>query len=231
MNLRQVMRSMCVVCATALVVAAMAQGGPGGQGRGMRGGFNMQDRSGVMLLGRTDVQRDLALTTEQRDKLQAMQDEMRSKMREMFQGGGGGGADTQDAMRTLMESTQKEVAAILTPAQMKRLGEIRIQLMGARAAMDPEVQKSLGVTADQKTRLDRLMTGMQEANAAVRARMQNGDLSREEGMASMTRNTEVLNAEIAKVLTEEQNAKLKEMGGKKFEAEEQPQGGMRRRDG
>jgi len=231
MKMRKVMRVLGVVMATALVAMALAQGGPGGPGGpgGMRGGNNMQDRSGVMLLGRGDVQKDLALTTAQKDQLQAMQDSMRAKMRELFEGGGG---DNQEAMKTLMASTQKEVAAILNPTQVKRLGEIRVQLMGSRAALDAEIQKTLGVTADQKSRLEKLATGQQAANAAVRTRMQEGGISREEGRASMQKNTEVLNAEIMKVLTAEQNAKLKEMGGRKFEAEEQPQGGMgRRRDG
>lgn len=232
-SIRCLLRTMGAVTLAATMAIAMAQGGPGGgpgggQGRGgMRGGgmMGMQDRSGVMLLVRADVQRDLKLTSEQQSKLQAMQASMMERMREMWQNNQGG-QPNMDALRQMNEAMQKEVATVLTPAQMKRLGEIRVQLQGNRAALDPEVQKELGITAEQKGRLDQLQQGLQSANQSVRQRMQNGDISREEGMASMQRNNEVMNQEIAKILTAAQNEKLKTMGGAKFEADEQPMGGF-----
>src|SRR5437016_4107481 len=89
-----------------------------GQGRmfmmGGRGG------GGLQLALREDVAKELALTADQKTKLQDAQDQMRDERRQMFQsmggGGGNGGANgggpdqaTMDKMRKDMQDKEQKV--------------------------------------------------------------------------------------------------------------------------
>lgn len=133
----------------------------------------------------------------------------------------------REAMRKRMqeqrEQSRKDLAAILNDSQMKRLGEIRVQLMGARAVQQEETQKALNLTTAQITRISDLQEKQREANQALMQKVRNQELSREDVTKSIENNNKVLDAELLKVLTPEQSAKLKEMGGKPFKADP-PQG-------
>jgi len=220
------------VCAlfVAGALTAMAQGGGGGRqgggfGQGRMGGGN----SAMQLLGRNDVQKDLAITADQKTKIDAFrqkqQEEQRARFEEMRNSGGGGGFD-QEAMRKMMEENQKkeaaEVAKILTKEQVDRLLQIRIQLAKGGAVLIPEVQKALGLTTEQLDKIKALQAKQQEANQSLMEKMRNQELSREEFTAARTKNEDALNSEIAKVLTDDQKSKLKDMAGKEFKAEPQP---------
>lgn len=77
-------------------------------------------RDGLMgALNNEEVKKELNLTQEQQDKIKAIQDDMRSQQREMFQGGGQG-ADRQEMqkkMEELRKSTQTKVEGVLTDEQ------------------------------------------------------------------------------------------------------------------
>lgn len=145
-------------------------------------------------------------------------------------GGGGGFGQMTEEQRAAMlkrqqeqrEQSLKDLGAILNEGQIRRLGEIRVQLAGTRAVMQPEMQKNLGLTTEQITKITDLQTKQREANMAL---FQNQDLSQEDRRAKMENNNKILDAEILKVLTADQNSKLKAMGGKPFKADPQPQGG------
>jgi len=214
-----------IITLTALVAGSaisMAQGG-GGQGRGFGGMMRMgQDSTGIMLLQRQDVQKDLAITADQKTKLeayqQAQQDAMRARMEEMRNGGGGG--FDPEAMRAAFTKMQEEnkakVSAILTKEQMARLREINIQMMGARAAMVPEFAKELGITDEQKASIEKIQETANQANQALMEKMRSGEIDREEIRPRMEKNNTALTTEVEKVLTDAQKAKLKAMGGKTF---------------
>ncbi len=222
--------AMVAILATASVV--MAQGGGGG-GRGQGGGRMMMGGGGqsqLQLLSRNDVKKDLKLNDEQSSKIQALQDEQRAQMQQMMEEmRNGGQRPDQETMRKMFEeSTKKQneaIAKILTPAQIARLKQIRVQLSGSRIIMDAEIQKELGITADQKTKIEGLQAKQRDANAAIMEKVQNQELSREEATAAREKNNKILEEEIAKVLTDAQKAKLKEMAGPKFEAEPQERRG------
>lgn len=222
--------AMVAILATASVV--MAQGGGGG-GRGQGGGRMMMGGGGqsqLQLLSRNDVKKDLKLNDEQSSKIQALQEEQRAQMQQMMEEmRNGGQRPDQETMRKMFEeSTKKQneaIAKILTPAQIARLKQIRVQLSGSRIIMDAEIQKELGVTAEQKAKIDGLQAKQRDANAAIMEKVQNQELSREEATAAREKNNKILEDEIAKVLTDAQKAKLKEMAGPKFEAEPQERRG------
>ena len=200
-----------------LAVSAYAQRDQGGM-RFMVG----NQQQGWMLLARRDVQDDLKLTDEQKDKLATMREEMTTSMRERFgRGGGGGERPSREEMQKQMSDLQKQVdeklATILTPEQTNRLKEISIQMSGSSAALRSNVAKELGITADQKTQLEALQRKMGQANRSLMQKVRDQEMDMESAQASMKKNSESLNAEIDKVLTADQRTKLKAMGGAPFE--------------
>lgn len=228
--MKSTFKSILVAGIAVLAAVSMAQGGGGG-GRGGfgqgRGGFGMQDPSGVFLLRREDVQGELKLTADQKSKLTTIQEDQRAKMREMFQGGGGGG--DREAMMAEMQKMQAEnnkvTLAVLDDTQKKRLKELAVQRMGNGVAANAEMQKELGITDDQKAKIKDLQAKQQEANQAVMQKMRDGEIQREELQGIMQKNTDIYNAELGKILTDAQKAKIKEMGGKPFKFVEQQPGG------
>ena len=100
---------------------------------------------------------------------------------------------------------------------MTRLGEIFIQTEGNRAVLNADVQKQISFTEDQVAKLKDLNEKFQAANRGLQQVRQ--DIGREEFQARQEKNTKALADEIGKILTDAQKAKLKELGGKPFEAD------------
>jgi Spy/CpxP family protein refolding chaperone len=217
----KIVRNMLVVCAALVVAsAAMAQGGGRGQG-GMRMMGGAGDSSGMMLLQRKDVQADLAITDDQKSKLEAARTKMQDEMRAQFQNGGGGG-DREAMMKVItkmQEDMKKETEKVLTKEQMARLRQINIQLAGTNAANWADVQKEIGMTEDQVKKIKDLQAKQQEANQGLFQKMRDQEMTREELQDAMKKNGETLKSEMAKILTSEQKDKLKAMGGKEFKAD------------
>jgi Spy/CpxP family protein refolding chaperone len=211
--------TLVVIALAVFAATAFAQRGQGGM---MRMG-GMQN-SGVFLLVRPDVQRDLDLTADQKAKLETIQQEATAQIRAMFEGmrDGGGGFDT---MRETMEKFQAEVTkkahAVLTDPQKKRVKEIEVQLQGNRAILNPDIQKDLGLTDEQKSKIKSLQSNLEAANQALMQDMRDGALDMQGARERMENNNKVLDTELGKVLTAEQSAKLKEMAGKPFKADDQ----------
>ncbi len=247
-------RTILVAALTVSVAISMAQGG--GQGRG---GFG-QGRGGqgeLQLAMRKDVQTDLAVTADQKTKLEELQAKQRQGRGQGGAGraggaggagaGGGGGvgaggggnrvggqamtdeerAAMQKRMQEQRDQARKELGAILNEGQMKRLGEIQIQLQGNRAIVREETQKVLGLSTDQVAKIKDLQDKQQAANQALMEKVRNQELSREDVTKSRENNNKILDAELGKILTGDQASKLKDMGGKAFKADPPQAGGGR----
>jgi hypothetical protein len=119
-------------------------------------------------------------------------------------------------MEKMQADMKKEIEAVMTPAQVKRLGEINVQFNGNRSVMQKDIAKALAITEAQQTKIDALNKGVGEARRALMEKMRNQELSMEEFQEKNKKNDDILNTEIGKVLTDAQKAKLSEMGGKKF---------------
>ncbi|HEY0867466.1 MAG TPA: hypothetical protein VGE01_08810 [Fimbriimonas sp.] len=199
-----------------------AQGGGRRWQTGARGGAQM---GGPRLLFRSDVQADLQLTNEQKDKLDALRQSM---------GGGRGegrrqrgeGQRRERPDRAQMEARRaeqaKQIQAILTADQTKRLKEIQIQLQGDLALASPEVQTELGFTSAQKSQVASLQEKYREAMQSVWDKVQAGSLDRAQARASTEQNSKVLGGEYRKLLSQTQATKFAAMSGKPFKADETP---------
>lgn len=196
-----------------------------------RGGMFMQGAGGavspVMILGREDVQEDLKLTDEQKDKITTLTNPQSffPKMQAAMQEAGISFEDmrTEEGRKKaapifekMQAETKKEVDAVLTPEQSKRLGEIAIQLSGNRAVTTKEIAKALEITAEQDAKIKDLTKKVGEATAGLGQQLRNQEITFPEFQERQKKNIEILDGEIGKILTDAQKAKLKEMGGKPF---------------
>mgnify|MGYP006134795461 CR=1 FL=1 len=132
--------------------------------------------------------------------------------------------------RTQQETTNKKIQEaieeVLLPQQVERLEEIRLQIQGVAALLTEPVQKSLKITAEQKTKFDGIQKGTQEKGqelfSGVREAFQGGDREKAQAMMQeirekMTAMQKEAEGKILGVLTDGQKKEFKEMKGKPVE--------------
>lgn len=182
------------------------------QGQRPQGGFG----GGMLfLLTQKSVQDELKLSDEQVKKVKDLQE----KQRESFQGLRDlSQEERQKKMREQGEATQKAVAEILKPAQLKRGRQIALQQQGARALGNEEVAKALNITDEQKQKIRDIQT---------KSREEMRGLGRDEDARTKRQElTKATNEKVMGVLTSEQKTKLKELQGEPFTGKiERPQFG------
>lgn len=228
------LKSILSLFVVAVAAVSLAQGGGGGRGQG-RGGFGggmgmMQGGPGggsmTSLLNRPDVQKELALTSAQIAKIEELNPRRGGPGGQggVRQGGGRGQGGNQgmdrDEMMKRMQEREKSILAVLDEKQQTRLKELFIQRAGNAALMNPEIQKDLGFTNEQKSKVEELQRKQQEASMAIMEKMRNGEIQREELGELMQKNGRTMNEELGKILTKEQAEKFESMKGKKFEFSE-----------
>jgi len=205
-----------------LSVAALAAVSPV-WGQGMRGGAGSTNPA--VLLQRDDVRGDLQITDDQKSKLFDLQEGLRARFQEVFRTAG----DDQDARRKAFENIGKkiteEVNQILTAGQQIRLKEIAIQLFGFSVAEQPDVQKSLNATDEQKSKIKDLKDRMDKATRELWQKVGAGEIQIADVQDTMKKNQKILNDEIGKILTQTQKDKFKSLGGKPFVPAPEPGAG------
>jgi len=222
-----------VALLSCVAIAAAQGGGGGGQGRrggGQRGGRGNSEMSLAM---RADVQKELAVTDDQKTKLTDLQAKSRQGFGRGNGGGGNGGggngggagagngtppdpAAMQKMMADRMAQQHKDLAAILNDGQMKRLGELLLQRESFNALTQEGNQKALGLSSDQVAKIKDLQAKQTEANTSIRDKVRNQEMTQEEATAARQKNAKTFSEEVAKVLTADQAAKFKDMQGKAF---------------
>lgn len=145
----------------------------------------------IELLGMTSVQRDLAITAEQYAALSALAAKAQST------------GLTEDAVRA-------SAATILSAAQSARLTELLVQYLGYGSLAFADVRAKLELSEDQEARIADILTGLAAAKRAV--------VSTATTASALQRATAELqssaNARLAKVLTEDQDKRLRAQAGK-----------------
>ena len=188
---------------------------------------------GLGLLQFETVQKDLQLTDEQKAKLKEVIKksvaDLRGQMPDTKSLRDLSRAERQAKLAKLrkkiqpqIEETRKQVEAILTPKQVERLKEIRLQIGGVAALLNSDGAKSLNLTDEQR---DKLRKVMRQAGGNLRNFFQEfRGLSPEERRAKIVEMAEKLQkshaqmmSEAKEVLTPEQREKLEKLEGKKIE--------------
>ncbi|MFO0790248.1 MAG: hypothetical protein U0805_12415 [Pirellulales bacterium] len=218
----------------AIVTTSVAQppgpppGGPGGPG-GFGGPFG--GGGGVLGLAmRDEVQQELQLVDEQKEKIRGLTDELRTKARDEMRGMFENMRDLSDEERrakfdeirkkfeSINTDMEKKLDGILLPHQLDRLKQINLQnqvrYRGASALTSGDVAQALNLTDEQREKLEKraaevqeeLQTKIRELQAEARKKMLD-------------------------VLTPEQQAQLQKMMGDQFDMPEPSFGGQRGRFG
>ena len=234
----------CMMVA-AVAPQALAQRGQGGRGGGMGGMMG----GPLMLLRVQDIQDDLQLTADQKDKLRDLAPAGGGGMREAMAGLQDLSPEERRAkmgeiMRENQEKTKKQLAGILKPDQMKRLDEIQLQATAALGGLmavteNPDLAKTLAITPEQKTKIDALQQQLRDKRMESMQGMR--DLSQEERTAKMAemqktmlKDTKELSDKAREILTPQQREAIEKAMGKKLNIDFStiaPQGGGRGRRG
>ena len=194
---RTLLAAACLA-ATFLAADASAQP-PGGRGRWMGMGGGM---SHAALLRQDAVQADLGIPADLKAKIT-------SELPERGPGGGGGGNLTDEQRQKWMEERRariaeedKKIAGLLSPEQLARLKQIRVQALGAGVLMDETLAKELSITDDQISKLQSAMRDMRQGGG--------GGGNPGEMRAKMT-------AKAMEILSTDQKAKLEALKGPSFD--------------
>jgi len=222
---RQLFSSAAVLIGILLVPAMViaqnnndrGRGGPGGPGGpGFFGGpFGGGGALGLAL--RDEVQQELQLVDEQKDKVQALADKARDDMREMFSEMRDLNDDERraqwDEIRPKLEKMNADMEGqlqkSLLPHQLERLKQIdvqsRLQRGGSYALTNGDLAKTLSITAEQKEKLEkRAAEVQQELEAQIRQLR-----------------TDARKKLLEEVLTAEQRSQLEKLMGDQFDLPEQ----------
>jgi hypothetical protein len=217
-----------VVLGVAVLLAVPAlsqQRQQGQQGRG-GGGFG----GGLAgLIENVGVQQELKLDNEQVEKAKAAVDKVREKHR-------ADRAKLQDLSQeerreksrainqAVSEETMKALEDVLKPEQIKRFKQIELQRRGAEAFTEPEVQKALKLSGEQKEKIKTIAADAAQERRELLQRGGNrgqGEANRggEEAQKQMVALRKATVEKVSAVLTGEQKQTWKEMIGQPFEVQ------------
>ncbi len=213
--------------------AAIAQRPPGGNP-------NMW-HLGVGLLGFIQVRDELKLTDEQQAKIKEIGDEFIEKhARPVTEAIQTLPVEEQrkkaEELRSLEREIMEKALGVLEAEQVARFRQIEIWLSGPSAFSNPDVERELKLTEQQKgvlkTIADEYGNALIALNQQPRERFRAGESSRfAEKMAEVEKQRQELRrskeAECLSVLTDDQQARFLKLRGEKFELRRNPNRGGR----
>jgi eukaryotic-like serine/threonine-protein kinase len=163
------------------------------------------------------VEEELKLSSEEVGRLKSLAEEgqaARREMRDLSE------EDRRKKRQEMAETTEKKVAEIVKPEQLKRLKQIYLQVLGtqigpvAPAFRLPQVVSGLSLTEEQKEKIATIshdtetsMSGLRQSTNPI------------EAMKEYLKLREIAQEKIVAVLTSEQQDKWKEMTGEPFKGE------------
>ena len=211
--------------------AVDAQGGGRG-GRGGRGGGPGGQIGASQLLGVEAVQQELQITSEQLEALGGLIGNRRGGGGRgqggaggggRGQGGAGGGGRGQGGGRgaggARGAEMEAQLAEILNEAQIKRLSEIRVNVLGANALTDSKVAEAVGLT---EADLQKIEEARSNAFAEMRQNMMSGGGGDRSAMMEKIQEMRAsVDKSIMEMLTEEQAARFQTLKGEPFELDMQ----------
>lgn len=179
------------------------------------GGGRFLQEGGPALLGNKSVQDELKLTDSQKTAIKKIMDERREAVRKAREN------MDQDAAREAREKSNKELTRIikddLKPEQTRRFRQIQLQVAGPRALGLPGVQKVLKMSEKQTTEVK---DSLQRLQSEVRALLRDarGDRAKmREALQKVQELRKTAGEKLQKLLTPEQQKKLEQIKGPKFE--------------
>jgi hypothetical protein len=198
---------------------ALSAAGVLAQGQGGRAGGDSPNEP-TYLLASESVEQELALSDEQKLRLQRLREQEEQRARTFFRGMIGMSQEQIQAKLDKRANVERaKIEKVLTPEQMRRLNEINVRAAGVTALGFDEVAEELALTADQRTRLRALGDDSRRQLMELYA----NDGAAPEGQAGNERKQkqeEIVAARARKamaVLTKEQKEKLAKLQGDPFD--------------
>lgn len=159
------------------------------------------------------IQKELRLSDEQVGKLKDGLEKVMAKYKgdfEKFQKAPPSPEQAEKTGKAFHDDSRKAIAGVLDAKQMKRFNQILWQAAGVNALLEPELQKELRLSEEQKKKVADVLkeSGKKSHDLAVR-----GERAKEKYEAVEKEAEEKTNA----VLSEEQRKNYKELKGEKFD--------------
>ncbi len=195
-----------VTAAVAILVIAGMTSTASAQRQGGRG-FGRGGAVGLVTM--EAVQKELNLTSEQKEKLQTALRRERGGNQNLSR------EERQKRFQELAKKADETIKNTLDEKQQKRLEELRIQREGATALTRPEVAKKLGLDEAQQEKIKKIVAD----NAQTRSRTSFQNATQEERQkffAEARERREKENTALLAVLTADQKKAFEKMEGEKF---------------
>jgi hypothetical protein len=162
-------------------------------------------------LGIPDVQKELKLSEEQISKLKDALNKFQEKHRDDFAKlQKMSPEEQQKKIMAINEDHTKVITSVLDAKQWKRFKQIQWQSDPIGSLQDPDLQKELKLSDDQKKKIDSVLN---DANKKMQEMMRSGERSPEKYQAFY----KDIEKKANDVLTEEQQKNLKELKGPPFQ--------------
>ena len=185
-----------------------------GQGRGGRGGSN--------LFANETVQKDLALTDDQKASIKKISDDFRASLSGLSQ------EDRRSKMSELRKGMDDKIGAVLDDKQKARVKEIRLQVQGPGALSTKEVADAVKLTDDQVNQIKDLTKSLSDARREAYQGGGGGNADAREKLAKLRTET---NEKILALLNSDQKASFEKLQGAKIDLPPGGFGGGRNRGG
>jgi Spy/CpxP family protein refolding chaperone len=177
---------------------AQRQGGRGFSGGGALGVLSIEE-----------VQKELNITDEQKEKLAALRPERGNNAQNLSR------EERAKRFEELAKKADETIKTVLDEKQQSRLEELRIQREGTSSLERAEVVAKLGLDDAQKEKLKKIQA---ESNSAGGFDFQNATQEeRQKYQAEARERREKRDTELLAVLTADQKAAFEKMKGEKFE--------------
>ena len=203
--------SLFTAAAIALVLTTSDQAQA--QGRA-RGGLRMGNVAPIQLLQVDEVQVELKLSAEQKEKADAAHEEFMTARRQIFAEVDKESGERGSKMKELKEKTAEKLTDVLEDAQRKRLGEISLQVNGASELDNKEIAEELKITTEQQKQLAEVRKANTKARRdALKVLEEGGEGNRNETLSKLQAEGD---RKLLEVLTAEQRKQFEAMQGEKL---------------
>ena len=195
-----------------------------GRGFGRRGGFGRGlDKS--TLIRSEQVQKELGVTPEQKEKIDAATESGQDELQELRSGLRDLSGEERDQRMAELRGLQQElnlkaakrIEGVLSAQQSERLDQIMLQLRGARALIEPDMVEKLKLSADQGDQIRVIFEGQQAAQREMFQGASRED--RRELFAQMQEMRAKGESKALAVLTQQQDSEFKQLKGEVFEVD------------
>jgi Spy/CpxP family protein refolding chaperone len=200
------MRTVTALVATGLVLSLAAASASAQEKCSGCSAAHRHGPPALLLLSRKAVRDDLKLTDEQNQRVRAA---LVKQITAFIDATDLPKAEREQKLTELRKQGHRIVAEILTPEQLTRLRQIRLQVQGPRAVLNPKTAEKLGITSEQREKIIGTFKGAKKDFVALFE----GGANREDIGAKLVELRRQLTEQTLSVLTEDQRARWKELTG------------------